>query len=67
MPVVNPDVTDMPVKPFGPFTRDLHNLAAWFKSHGVTSVAVGSTDAYWIPVYEILEQNGFEITPLSAR
>ena len=55
MAAVNPDVTDVPVRAFGTFTQDLHDLAEWFKTHGVTSVAMESTGVYWIPVYEILE------------
>jgi transposase len=67
MAAVNPDVTDTPVKAFGTFTHDLHDLAAWFKSHGVTSVAMESTGVYWIPAYEILEQHGFEVILVNAR
>ena len=50
MAAVNPDRTDMPVRAFGTFTRDLHDLADWFRSCGVTSVAMESTGVYWIPV-----------------
>ena len=67
MAAVNPDVTDAPVRAFGTFTHDLHDLAAWFKSHGVTSVAMESTGVYWIPAYEILEQHGFEVILVNAR
>jgi transposase len=61
MAAVNPEVTDAPVRAFGTFTHDLHDLADWSKSHGVTSVAMESTGVYWIPAYEILEQHGFEV------
>jgi transposase len=67
MAAVNPDVTDMPIRAFGTFTHDLHELAAWFKLHGVTSVAMESTGVYWIPAYEILEQHGFEVILVNAR
>ncbi|MEO1544807.1 MAG: IS110 family transposase [Pseudomonadota bacterium] len=67
MAAVNPDVTDAPVRAFGTFTHDLHDLAGWFKSHGVTSVAMESTGVYWIPAYEILEQHGFEVILVNAR
>ena len=43
MAAVNPDSTDLPVRAFGTFTRDLHDLADWFRSCGVTSVAMEST------------------------
>jgi hypothetical protein len=39
---VNPACTDMPVRSFGTFTQDLHDLADWFKACGVTSVAMES-------------------------
>lgn len=67
MAAVNPDTAEVPVRAFGTFTHDLHDLAAWFKSHGVTSVAMESTGVYWIPAYEILEQHGFEVILVNAR
>ena len=67
MAAVNPACTDMPVRAFGTFTQDLHDLADWFKACGVTSVAMESTGVYWIPAYEILEQRGFEVILVNAR
>ena len=61
MAAVNPACADIPVRMFGTFTSDLHDLADWFKACGVTSVAMESTGVYWIPVYEILEQRGFDV------
>ena len=59
MVALNPDACDMPVRAFGTFTQDIHALAAWFISCGVTSVAMESTGVYWIPAFEILEATGF--------
>jgi len=67
MAAVNPACTDVPVRTFGTFTQDLHRLADWFKTCGVTSVAMESTGVYWIPVYEVLEQRGFEVILVNAR
>lgn len=67
MAAVNPDSTDMPVRAFGTFTQDLHDLAAWFKSCGVTSVAMELTGVYWIPAFEILEAAGFNVILVNAR
>src|SRR6266853_1408616 len=67
MAAVNPNCTDLPVRAFGTFTQDLHDLADWFKACGVTSVAMESTGVYWIPAYEILEQRGFEVILVNAR
>lgn len=43
MAAVNPDACEMPVRAFGTFAQDLHDLATWFRSCGVTSVAMEST------------------------
>lgn len=67
MAAVNPDSADNPVRAFGTFTQDLHDLAVWFKACGVTSVAMESTGVYWIPAFEILEQHGFDVILVNAR
>ena len=67
MAAVNPDTDAMPVRGFGTFTQDLHDLAAWFQSCGVTSVAMESTGVYWIPAFEILEAHGFDVILVNAR
>ena len=66
MAAVNAEIDDMPVRAFGTFTHELHDLAEWFKSCGV-SVAIESTGVYWIPAFEILEQHGFEVMLVNAR
>lgn len=58
MAAVDPGGTGTPVRAFGTFTQDLHEVADWFKACGVIGVAMESTGVYWIPVYEILEQRG---------
>lgn len=67
MAAVSPDICDAPVRAFGTFTQDLHDLAEWFQSCGVTSVAMESTGVYWIPAFELLEQLGFEVILVNAR
>ena len=67
MAAVNPDASDTPVRAFGTFTQDLHDLANWFKSCGVTSVAMESTGVYWIPAFEVLEGHGFDVILVNAR
>ncbi|WP_095090405.1 IS110 family transposase [Mesorhizobium sophorae] len=67
MAAVDPGCTDTPVRAFGTFTQDLHDLADWFKACGVTSVAMEPTGVYWIPADEILEQHGFEVILVNAR
>lgn len=67
MAAVNPDSSELPIRSFGTFTQDLHQLAEWFQSCGVTSVVMESTGVYWIPAFEILEQHGFEVILVNAR
>lgn len=64
---VPPDVDDEPVRTFRSFTGDLHRLAEWLASVGITTIAMESTSVYWIPVYEILEARGFEVVLVNAR
>ena len=56
-----------PVRSFGTFTADLHEMANWLKQCGVTSVAMESTGVYWIALFEILEEAGFEVCVVNAR
>lgn len=67
MAAINPEVDNNPVRAFGTFTGDLHDMARWFSASGVTSVAMESTGVYWIPAYEVLEQHGFHVILVNAR
>jgi transposase len=64
---VRPDRDPEPVRRFECFTADLHRLANWLKSCRVKTVAMQSTGVYWIPIYEILEDHGFEVYLVNAR
>lgn len=46
---------------------DLHRSAQRLKSHGITTLAMESTGIYWLPFYEILEAEGFEVKLVDAR
>ena len=58
---------EVSVREFGAFTTDLHALADWLTKCGVTSVTMESTGVYWIPLFEILEEHGFEVKLVDAR
>src|SRR5258707_7009137 len=64
---VPPDRLEMNVRCFGTFTQDLRAIVQWLREYKVTSVAMESTGVYWIPLYELLEQEGFEIYLVNAR
>ncbi len=55
------------VRRFGSFTDDLHKIADWLKKCGVKTIAMESTGVYWIPVFQILEQRGFEVYLVNAK
>ena len=63
---VSPSCDDSPVRPFGTFTSDLQRLADWLATCGVRTVAMESTGVYWIPLYELLEERGFEVLLVNA-
>jgi transposase len=56
-----------PVRTFRTFSSDLQLLADWLYAVGITTIALESTGVYWIPVFEILEERGFEVVLVNAR
>jgi transposase len=55
------------VRSFPTFTQDLYSLADWLKTCGIKTVAMESTGVYWIPLFQILEERGFEVCLVNAR
>jgi transposase len=64
---VGPDRDSEPVRVFGCFTSDLQRLAEFLTQCRIKTVVMQSTGVYWIPVYDILEQAGFEVWLVNAR
>jgi len=64
---ISPDRDPEPVRRFGCFTADLHEMGRWLVEKGVRSVAMQSTGVYWMPVFEILEQQGLEVYLVNAQ
>lgn len=58
--------TEQVVQHFGTYTADLHALARWLRGYQVSSVAMESTGVYWIPLFELLEHEGFQCHLISA-
>jgi transposase len=56
-----------PVRRFGTFTQDLLLLADWLKGCGIGTVAMEATGVYWIPLFQILEEQGIEVCLVNAR
>ena len=64
---VRPDRATEHVRSFPTFTQDLYALADWLKQCEVKTVAMESTGVYWIPLFQILEERGFEVYLVNAR
>src|SRR5271155_2282800 len=65
---INPD-PKLPagVRKFAANTADLEAIASWLKACGVTKVAMESTGVYWIPLYDLLASQGFEVLLVDPR
>jgi transposase len=61
------DRDEQPVREFSSFTADLQALSGWLKECGIEIVAMESTGVYWIPLYELLESQGFSVHLVNAR
>ena len=46
---------------FGTFTKDLHSIALWLKECRIDTVAMESTGVYWLPLFQVLKNAGFEV------
>ena len=57
----------MPVREFLTFTADLHKMINWLKHCGIKTIVMESTGVFWIPAFELLESNGFEVKLVNAR
>lgn len=64
---VGPACCADPVRKFSVFTRDLYAIADWLEECGVKTVAMESTGVYWVPLFEVLEERGFEVKLVDAR
>ena len=55
------------VRRFGAFSGDLCALADWLQRCEIETVAMESTGVYWIALYELLVERGFEVLLVDAR
>jgi transposase len=55
------------IRPFSTLMPQLRKACEWLKRCGVKTVAMESTGVYWIPLYELLEEQGFEVYLVDAR
>ena len=56
-----------PVRCFGCTTAELRAMANWLKQYKIRTIAMQSTGVYWVSVYDILEEAGFEVYLVNAN
>ena len=61
------DRDEQPVQSFQAFTVDLHRLCDFLSTCDIDAVVMESTGVYWIPLFELLEQRGFDVLLVDAR
>jgi transposase len=59
--------TEVAIEKFGCYTCDLRELSSTLKTHGIVSVAIESTGIYWIPLFLLLKEDGFEVELVNAK
>ncbi len=55
------------VKEFGCYTPDIQKMITWLRQCKIKTIVMESTGSYWIPVFEMLEQAGFEVNLVDAH
>lgn len=55
------------VKEFNCYTPDIQEMIKWLKQCRIKTIVMESTGSYWIPVFEMLEQAGFEVNLVDAH
>lgn len=58
---------EVAIEKFECYTCELHNLSARLKEYGIKSVAMESTGVYWIPLFLLLQEEGFEVYLVNAK
>ena len=61
------DRAEQPVREYEAFTADQYRLADWLAECGVETVVMESTGVYWIPLFAVLEERGFEVMLVDPR
>lgn len=64
---VTGDRDEQNVREFSCYTPNLYALADWLEKCKVTTVVMESTGVYWIPVFQILETRGFEVSLVNSH
>jgi hypothetical protein len=55
------DAASCLIREFPAHTAGLKAIAAFLREHQVNTIALESTGVYWIPLFELLQAEGFEV------
>src|SRR5690242_2649463 len=55
------------IENFGVVTAELERMASWLIACGIKTVALESTGVYWIPVCDVLEDQGLEVVLVDPK
>jgi hypothetical protein len=64
---IDPSLAQQAVREFAAYTSDLHALADWLAEHKIQTVAMEATGVYWVALFEVLRDRGFEVCLVDAR
>lgn len=64
---VNPVSVEKSVRSFGCFTEDLRSISDWLKECGIDTVAMEATGIYWVSLFLVLEESGFDVILVNAK
>jgi len=59
-------IAEKPVVSFDTFTDDFLTAVTYLKKNNITSVAMEATGVYWISLYDLLDQSGFDVVLVKA-
>lgn len=59
-------LADKPAQSFGTFTDDFLQAVTYLKENNISSVAMEATGVYWVSLYDILDQSGFDVILVKA-
>lgn len=58
---------NLEVRGFGCYTRELQSLARCLQEHGITTIAMESTGVYWVTLFLLLQDWGFDVALVNAK
>jgi len=58
---------EVQIEAFECYTRDLYRISSTLKAHNIESVAMESTGVYWIPLFLLLQEDGFEVYLVNSK